>query len=544
MDVTRVTRKTLDRSQLWSIVVYVSMVGLATFGGGYLAYRAGTELRTGGPFVEIATMPDLRGLVAVFWLVIVLGAFVVRSVGLRGSVDATGGLLAEASTRTVVVGLVLADFVYGLVWFGPPAVAIGIGFAVGTGNLAAVAFVPLGAIAFVVSTVTVGTPVGIALRHVVSRYAFVARFKNVLILLIIGGYMIAIMTGQLNELMGWLVDPMSRSPMGWLADLSLLGTPDLEESVTNAILAVGLTVLVVPIGLAVTTWLASIHWFTDPVSAEPDDHVVEPTAAVVGSEPGPVEGVLERLFGRPTAALVVLAYRRTARAPMKLLYAVMPLLLLSGTVPLIIELGEIPRFLVVPLLLAIVWGAGMLFVLNPLGDQGSVLPATLLTTVSGREFVGAHVVASLAIALPVGIVVTALAAAFSPLPTATSLALVVASPGIILLGSVVAIGFGMAFPRFSSVNITQSTKAVVPSKLAFLFYTVYLLLTTVAGAVVYDEGIGELVAALLSAILPFGLVVSSSTLYGTSVVALVPLVVLPFVGGVYAVRRFEAYTLD
>lgn len=62
--------------------------------------------------------------------------------------------------------------------------------------------------------------------------------------------------------------------------------------------------------------------------------------------------------------------------------------------------------------------------------------------------------------------------------------------------------------------------------------------------VVYDEGVRVLAAALLTFILPFGLAVSTATLYGIALVALLPLAALPFVGALYAVRRFENYTLE
>ena len=436
----------------------------------------------------------------------------------------------------------LADFGLGIDrdWW----VDFGLGFALGAENVASAVLAPVAAVAFVLSAVAVGLPAGIALRHAISRYAFIARFKNALIILIIGGYMVAIMTGLLNELMAVVTDPMGRSPTGWFADLVLLGAPGLATSETNAVLVVVVSGLVFPFGLAVTVWLAGVHWFSDPVNLDPDDHVVEPTATVVGSEAGPVEGLLERLFGRPRAALVVLAYRRTVRAPMKLLYALIPLLMLSGAVPLIVELGEIPRVLVVPLLLAIVWGAGTLFVLNPLGDQGNVLPATLLSGLSGREFVGAHVIAGLLVALPVGVAVTALAVMFSPLSTGAALLVVLASPVLILLGSVAASGLGMAFPRFSAVVINQSTKTVVPSKLAFLSYTLYLGLTAVAGASVFNEVVAELTAVMVSGLLPFGLAISVETLRIVATVTLVPLALAPFAGAVYAIRRYDRYTVE
>ena len=97
---------------------------------------------------------------------------------------------------------------------------------------------------------------------------------------------------------------------------------------------------------------------------------------------------------------------------------------------------------------------------------------------------------------------------------------------------------------FSAVNITQSTKAVVPSKLAFLCYTLYLGLTAVAGASLFNEVVAELTAAALSGLLPFGLAISVETLTLVAAVVLVPLALAPFVGAVYAIRRYDRYTVE
>ena len=539
LDVTCTVRKHLDRTQLPALVLFVIMVGAGTLGGGYLSHRAGMELRPGGAFGEFPVVFALRGVVALLWLVIA-AIFVVRAFGSRGDADTTGGLLASVRTRTAVAGILLAEVAYALLWLGLPVLGLGAGFALGTGVYYPLLTVPLAAIGFATSSVAVGYPVGIALRHVVTRYEFVARHKNTLIVLFAAGYVVAFASGSINDLFVQLFEPAESSPMAWFGDLVLLGAPEVSPSPTNAMLALLGTVLVGTASLPVTTRLAVRHWFSDPVSLGPDERV--PGLSV--EETGRFERGLEQALDRPTAALVLLAYRRTIRAPFKLLYAAIPLFMLIGFLPDIVERGEIPGFLVVVILGTIVWGGGMLFVLNPLGDQGNVLPATVLSTTSGRQFVRAHVIASLLVTLPVGVLVTAGAAMFSPLDTGTGVVLVLASPVVIALGSVLAVGLGVAFPRFSAIQVTQSTEAVVPSKAAFVTYSLYLAVTALAGGIVYEETIGELTAAVLSWLLPFGLSAGTTTLYYGSGIALVGVLLAPFFAYRYAVRRVDGYTLN
>ena len=228
---------------------------------------------------------------------------------------------------------------------------------------------------------------------------------------------------------------------------------------------------------------------------------------------------------------------------MKLLYAAYPLLFTIGVFADIVQTGAVPAYLPFGTLAFVTWAAGVIFTLNPLGDQGAALPTTLLSRVDGSRFVRAHLLASLLVAVPAGLAVTAVVAALSPVETPTAIGLVAAVVPLMILSSALSVGIGMAFPRFRAVNVTRSLKTVVPSKLAFLLFSLHLVLTVTAGAVVAEEGARTVLAALVS-LVPLVPDVDPGTLYAVAAVALAPLVVAPFASYRYAVRRFDGYTLE
>jgi hypothetical protein len=273
---------------------------------------------------------------------------------------------------------------------------------------------------------------------------------------------------------------------------------------------------------------------------EDDDLSDTPTES---AEPG-LERRLAPYLGLATAALVVLAWRRAARAPLKLLYAAYPLFFALGWIADIVQTGVVPASVAVGTLVFVSWAAGVIFTLNPLGDQGAGLPVTLLSRVDGTEFVRAHLAASLLVAIPAGTVLTAAAAWLSPLDPARAVALVVAAPILMVVSSALSVGIGVAFPRFQAVNITRSVKTVIPSTLAFILFSVHLLATTISAVVVYNEGIRSVAAFVLSWLFPFGVTVDPGTLYPIAAGSLVVLALLPAVSYRYAVRRFDTYTLS
>jgi hypothetical protein len=87
-------------------------------------------------------------------------------------------------------------------------------------------------------------------------------------------------------------------------------------------------------------------------------------------------------------------------------------------------------------------------------------------------------------------------------------------------------------------------KTVLPSVLGFVLFSLHLLVTVAAGAVVYEPLVRLALAGLLTWILPFGLAVSPETLYYVAAVAIVALVLAPLASYRYAVRTYDRYTLD
>jgi hypothetical protein len=541
IDATRMIRKHTDRSSTGTLVstaVFVLIFAVATLGGGYGAYLLGQRL-VAGELGDLAAngIVGARGLMAVLGVIltVVVG---VRAVGQRGTLTNPEGILTTVPTREALLGVLLAESLYVLLWLGGPALGIGVGLAAGTGTVWPALTVPLGIAAVGVTGVAVGYPLGLGVRHFVTRFAFVARNKGALIVLVFVLYFAFVVTGSLNATVVALFEPLQVSPTGWFADLLLLGTPVVGATLSRAVGAVGVLAVLCLLGAVLGTRFAEAHWFSDPALAgEP-----EPETPTEAAEPG-IERRLAPYVGTPTAALVVLAWRRAARAPIKLLYAAYPLFFAVGGIADIIQTGEIPPYLPLFTLVFVTWAAGVIFTLNPLGDQGAGLPTALLSRVDGTQFVRAHLLASLLIAVPVGVALTAAAALVSPVDATTTIAVVAAAPVLMVVASALSVGIGIAFPRFDAVSISRSIKTVIPSLLAFVLFTLHLVGTTISAVVVYDEGIRAVTAALLTWLLPFGLGIDAETLYLVAGVLLVGLALAPVASYRYAVRRFDTYTL-
>lgn len=525
-------------SAVFGVVMYAVLVLVGTLGGGYLGYRLGGALGEGIPEIgQLTPIEVVRGILALFWLIFTL-IYVLRAVGQRGTLPQPEGVLTVVPTGQALVGVLLAEYLYFLVWLLLPAVAVGTGFAFGTGVVWPAFTVPLGVMAAGIGSVSIGYPLGLSIRHVASRFEFVARHKTAIIGVVFAAYFVALSSGAWDRLMMGLFEPMQQSPIGWYADLVFLGMPALNASELYAAGAIVLTAVLTGVAVLGGTRIADRHWFSDPPLAGAE--TATPTAENAASG---IERRLTLVFGAATASLVTLSWRRARRSPLKLLYAFYPLLLLAGLFADIVQTGQIPAYLPYAILLFSAWAAGVIFTLNPLGDQGAALVSTLLSRVTGHTFVRALILAGLVVALPLGTLATAVVAYLSPLDVQTALILVVAAPIVMVVSAVLSIGIGMAFPKFEATNVTRSMKTVLPSMWAFALFTLYLFVTTAAGAVVYEPVVRELGASIVSWALPFGLSVSADTLYTAAAVTLVPLVLAPIAAYRYAVRRFDRYTL-
>ncbi len=553
VDLTRTVRRLLGK---WLRVVLL-LVGVAplVLGGGYAAYRLG---RTGGLTAVAADLPPAfpsvlsvaRGGAAVAWV----GLFVfvvVRAVGGRGSLDNDAGLLTMAPTREVALGRVLAEVASTLAWALSVGLAVAVGYGVGGGGWTFLATLPVAAVALALSAVPVAVAVGLAVRHVTTRIEVVARYRQVIGVLAFLAYFAAIATGAVDAVVSTLFETLQAAPVAWPGDLLLLGS-NVGGDPLRAALVAPLVAILAAAGVVGAAAAGERHWFADPVLGGDDTTDADDSAATpVATDGDPHGGVLARVeralsgvVGPGPAALVVLAWRRAARAPMKLLYVTYPLFGGVGFVANAVESGEVPAFMPALVLVFVAWAGTVVFTLNPLGDQGSVLSTTLLSRVGGWRFAAAHVLAGALVAAPLGTVVVTLLAVAAGLTPRLVAGLALGTPLVVVLGGLFAVGVGVAFPRYDAVSVTRSTDAVVPSLLAFALHTVYLLFATVAGVVVYRPALEPFVAAFVSWLLPLGVSVTPDTVGTVAVVVAVAAVVAPLLSVRYAARRFETVTLD
>ena len=525
----------------FSLLVSVVVILGLTVGGGYAAFRLSGLLADPdgdlGRLARDAGIDVVGGILALFALIVAV-IFLVRALGARGTLDQPAGTLTVVPTREAFLGTLLAEFVYFQLWVLGPSIGVGVGLALGLDVGWPAVAIPLATSGLGVVGVSVGYPVGIGVRHLFSRFPFVARNKGAILVAVFAGYFLLVMTGTLNQVVVGLFEPMQASPLAWFAHVALLGIPLFPTDPLLAAGAIAVSIAVFLVAVPGGTRVADRHWFSDPALAG------EETPAVRTETPGRgVERYLSPVVGPKTAALVTLAWRRASRSPLKLLYAMYPLFFLAGAFADIVQTGAVPSYLPYLMVLVVAWGAGVVFTLNPLGDQGAGLSTTLLSRVDGRTFVHAHLLASLAIAVPLGIVVTAVTGLLSPVPRPTVAILVAATPVVMLVSAVLSIGIGMAFPKFEATNVTRSMRTVLPSMMGFLLFSLHLFLTALLAGIVAEPLVQELAAAVLSFVLPFGLTVSTQGLYWIAAVVLVPLALAPLPAYRYATKRFDRYTI-
>jgi hypothetical protein len=544
VEVRRAVRSFVDdRTRLALTALSGLFVGLAVAAATYGVYLAGESLRTGGALAGVDVGPTVRGGVGLAG--VGLAALVAaRAVAKRGTVPEADGLLTAVPTADAVGGMVLSELAFVLIWTLPPLGVLAGSFAYGARTPAPVLAVAPVALLLGALAVATGYAVGLAVRQVVTRHEFLARRRRVLFGLAVVGYFALVFTGGINAIGALLLEPLARTPVGWLGDLLLLGTPGVDSSPRRAVAGpVLVLVATVPV-LAGTVGIAARHWFSDPVAAASGGEDDPEATGGIGRVLPAVELPLPTSrLSRPTRAVAAAAVRRAVRAPIKLAYVAYPLF---GAIPVAqtaIAQGRVPPSL--PYLVAVYggWAAGIPVTLNLFGDQGPVLPGTLTTPLSGRQFVAGRVVVAVVAVAPLVALLTAVAGVASPLPLARAAAVAGGAAVLSTLTPLLATGVGTLFPRYGTVTVVGNREAVMPSKRAFLTYTAVLVAAAVAAGTAFVDGVSELLAAVLSVLVP-NLTVPPGHLEVAATAALAVLVAAPFLSVAYAVRRFDAYRFE
>jgi hypothetical protein len=509
---------------------------------GLLVLPALGERAAAGPLAPdvAATVTEFgTGGAAVAWLFVVLMA-AMRTVTAVATVDEPAFLLLSTSVRNTVVGVVGAEITLFAVWIAPPSIVFAAAFAFGAGTVLPVVVVPLLIAIVLLTAVPVGFVLGVWVRHLVTVYEPIARYRTLLFVAFWVVYFGAIATGGFDAVMGALFARLGATPLGWPGHVLLLGVPGVAPSAVGVAGALGGTAIVAALALAAAVPSARTHWFADPARTDDGDD-----AETTSSDR--LERLLSRGLSRPVRTVTVTAVRRTRRAPIRLAYVGYPLLGALGFVRQIVEIGTIPPFLAALLCLYVVWAAGALFTLNPLGDLGPTLPAVLTSPLTGRQAVRGRILAGAMVGVPLALVVSAIVGFASPLPLERTVALVAGAALGAVVTPALATGIGSAFPRFGSVNVTSNREAVMPSKTAFVGYTLAIALPAVAAAVLYLEA-PDAIAGLASSVSAWtpGPTVSvpARAIAVCAWIVLIAGLVAPVVSYRYAVERFDWYALE
>ncbi|MFC5367117.1 hypothetical protein [Salinirubrum litoreum] len=440
--------------------------------------------------------------------------------------DGADSLLTAAPTRDVVAGLLVAEFASGSGLFAVPFVLAGLLFALGAGSVVGAVLVPATLLTATVVGTVAGFAAALAVLLVVSRSEFLQRFKTWIAVLAMLAYFGVLFGGSADSALGPVFVVLGASPIGWFADLALVGTTPGADSLRAAGAAIGSAVVLVG-SLGASIRLAGRLWFESPARPE------EATASASAMNRSP----LARLpVSRPTRRIAHKSWLRARRAPITLIYAVYPIFVLYAPVAEAVSTGSVPAYLPTTLALYVAWGVGAAFTLNPLGDEGSVLPVTLTTPVSGRQFVAGHALTGVAVGVPLALLAVVVGAVFAGLSPATAVAVVCLAVVLPVAATGLAVGVGTLFPKFETSSIGRGREAVVPSLLAFGGYSLALVVLGLPGLLGSFAGVAGTLAGLLGT-------TSALVTVAGAVTTAVLLSVAGGVGAWYAIREFESYTV-
>lgn len=447
--------------QLLALALGVMFMGMFSLGGLFIAGLAGSMVRSGEVEAPVVAARN----VAVFaWLFATgMSGYLVFVRGLEP--DHLDGLLTTVSHREVIAGLLGAEL---LVWAAPTLLygaLLSIAFAVGARTPVPVPFVLASLALLVVLGHLAGFILALSIKNLGVRSRLLARLRTVVFVLLGLAYFWALTTQAIGDVVAPIHRAMVGTPLAWYGDLALLGThPD--ASLPRALGSVLLAGVAVVLGLGVLGRLAGWYWYVDPVrvgGAEAARRSSRFLRLVTGRFPRPMRGVIRT------------DWRRARRAPITLSFVLYPLIVLLNPVRASIEAGAVTGSLPLWVGLVGVWITGSLFTLNVIGNEGAVLPATVLGVNSGSTFVRGHVVAGWLVGAPATLLLVVGLGLASPLPAATVATLALATLVLVGTAAPIATGIGATFPRFDAVNVSRSREAVVPSFVAFAIYSGVIL---------------------------------------------------------------------
>ncbi|WP_121744994.1 hypothetical protein [Natronorubrum halophilum] len=489
------------------------LAGLYFFGAGIAAGDIETPL-------EWVRM----GLIYLWLFTAGFGGFRAYSTALRP--DRLDGLLTTVSHRELLGGLMFAEFV---LWGGIAVLAgsaAALAFAAGAGSVVLAPLAFLAACTAVITALTTGFVGALFVRNTGVRSKLLTRLRTVLFVALGVGYFWVLITQNFASVLDPLFRVLEPTPIGWYGDLVLLGT-DGEASIGRGIgVALSSAAFIVASGVLLPR-LAEWLWYADGVH-------IEHEAAATSSAGEPR---LSRVLPQPVVGVVVADWKRARRSPVSLSFVLYPLSVLVFPITTVVQTGTVGSSF--PLVIAFcgAWITGSLFTLNVVGNEGAVLPTTLLGAVPGRTLVSGHAVAGTLLVAPVTVVATVVLGLSSPHAVTAVGTLALSALVLSLCAGPIATGIGAAFPRFEAVSVSRSRKAIVPSLLAFTVYSVVLGVVALPALLGHSSFVADAFASLLG---------TSTVVIGLAGVAVTALIagLLGVLSAYYAIRSVESFHLE
>lgn len=415
-----------------------------------------------------ATLGAGRGFSGVLFVLVVLVTMLWTMKG-QDWREQPDGLLTTVPLPALVAGDLLSKVVKVTRFLSLALVAGAIAFAAGSGApLAGFGFV-LGGVALVCAAVACGYTAGLGGLVLFQWSAFVREHRilvgSPLVLLYFGLF---VGSRQASAILGGL-------PIGWYADVPVAAAGGAVTGPAAGVLLGTLAALAglwrASVALAGSAWLADAAASNGTGSVRPSaagttDHGRQSTLERVSAG---FDAALATACSRPTRAVIYTSWRRLLRVPQALLYVLLPFVLLlfvgyefAAAVP-----SAIP--VVVAVYAAGAVGAGA--TLNPLGNEGRMLPVTTIVPGGPRHVVRGYVLAAVLPGVIPVVGSTALAAGVTTSVRAT-LAVLVFSAVLTLAFAVISIGVGAQLPEFDGIRPSGSTGLTTPHVYAVLAYSI------------------------------------------------------------------------
>lgn len=461
----------------------------------------------------------------------------------EGELTDQEAILTIRPAKDVAGGLV----VYVLLGYAPFVLLLagvaGAGIAVGLGSPLAIVGILLAASCLLVTGVLVGYVIGIYAKGIVRRSPWLTAVKPVLGVGIVFGYFWLSFTGRLWVMLADFGRVLEQTPLRWFVDLALVTTPGMEVSIVYAAVILLVSIVSIPVGTLAVARAGEFAWFVERAQSDAEKEIDSEDSGT--SITDRLDNVLRRLrVGSATRGVTITVLLRGYRAPLQLVFVLVPLIFLTPLLDSIIRTGMVPEWFPWMVMAYGAWAAGATFPLNILGAQGAMLPRLLTSPANGKHVIRGYVLATALVFVPLTVTLGVVSGQLAERATADIVVIAVGAAGIVLVGAMLSVAVGVTFPRFSSVDLTENTQVVLPSKFAFLLFSFLAVVLSNAIGVVADEMFRLLIASVLSNYLPFGTTVTADQLETIGYGLLAAALVSTPVAYVYGVTRVAHYRLS